>query len=129
MPHLDKVVHTQFTRQSFGNVDLSLVQSTSKIMPHPDGEVEEEKAKSPLVDDDATRSSPVTRVDSNGEWKNVQPLLTNLGLKLFPTPKEIKLSRNSFKSRRIRGSRELQNLQFNVNYNRSDCSKGKSTFL
>ena len=101
-------------RQDSVHFDLPSLHTSRMNMPQLDGEVEEGKNNNPLV-------------DINGEWKNVQPLLTDMGLQLIPAPKEKILPRNNFKPRRKRGTRELQNLEFKVNYNRNDCSKGKSS--
>ena len=68
----------------------------------------------------------MTRKDSNREGKNIQSLLIEMGLQLIIVPKNINLSRNSSKPRRKKGTRELQNLEFNVNYEGNDCSRRKS---
>ena len=104
--------------------DTPLVHPSSKVMPQSIGEVEGEKVSSRLGDIDCLKNS-VIRGERNVEWKNVQPFLTEMGLQLIQDPKKTNLSRNSFKARRKKGSRKLQNLEFNVNYDRSDCSRGK----
>ena len=74
---------------------------------------------------DCPKKKSVIRGESNAEWKNVQPFLTEMGLQLIQEPMKTNLSRKSLKDRRKRASRELQNLELNVKYDRSDCSKGK----
>ena len=59
------------------------------------------------------------------EWRNVQPLLTEMGLQLIQDSKKTNLSMQGLKDRRKLVSRELQKLEFNINYDRSDCCRGK----
>ena len=106
-----------------------MVHPSSEVLPQLDIEGEVEKANTPIVDADGTRNLSVPKVERIGEWKNLQPLITDLGLQLIPVPKDFILPKNRFKPRRKRGTRELKNLEFKVNYDRSDCSKGKSPFL
>ena len=46
-------------------------------------------------------------------------------IQLIPDPMKTNLSTLGLKDRRRRGTTELQNLEFNVNYDRRDCSRGK----
>ena len=57
------------------------------------------------------------------EWKKAQALLTQMGIQLIHDTKKTKTEKTITKARRKKGSRELQNLKFNVNYEGS-CSKG-----
>ena len=79
-----------------------------------------------MVVDDIPRNLSERGKDTNGEWENVRSLLTYMGLQLITAPNNIVLSGNSSKNRRKKGIRELHNLEFKVNYDRSDCSRGKS---
>ena len=85
-------------------------------MPQLDERFEEDKASSPLVVAVSPKNLTVISKDTSGEWKNVQSLLTKMGLELFSAPNNINLARNSSKPRRKKGTREVQNLEFNVNY-------------
>ena len=97
------------------------------IMPRLNGKDGEDKESSPSIVVHSPKNSSLSRKDSNGECKNVQSLLTEMGLQLISAPNNINLSRNGYKPRRRRGTRELQNLEFHVNYDRSsDCCRGKS---
>ena len=51
-----------------------------------------------------------------------------MGVQLVTVQNNINLPGNSSKIGRKKGTRELQNLEFNVNYDCSGCSKGKSHF-
>ena len=61
------------------------------------------------------------------DWKNAQVLLTQMGIQLIHDTKETKKGGIFNKTRGKKGSRELQNLRFNVNYEGSSSSKGISS--
>ena len=58
------------------------------------------------------------------EWKNVQALLTQMGIQLIHDTKKTKIEGSTTKARRRKGYRELQNLKFNVNYEGSSSCRG-----
>ena len=58
------------------------------------------------------------------EWKNVQTLLTQMGIQLIHDTKKTKIEGSTTKARRRKGYRELQNLKFNVNYEGSSSCRG-----
>ena len=74
---------------------------------------------------DCMKEKSIIREESNVDWNKVQPLVTEMGLQLIQQPINSILSRKSINTSRNRIPRELQNLEFNVNYDRSDCSRGK----
>ena len=58
------------------------------------------------------------------EWKQVQDILTHLGLRLIPKNEKTHCQGSCNGMGKRKGIRELQNLKFNVNYNRWGCSRG-----
>ena len=97
----------------------------SKFSPLPVGEVEGGKLNNCIVNVECPNSKAVVTGENNEEWKEVQPLLTEMGLQMIQDSKKTNLARNGTNVRRKRVSREVQNLDFNVNYDRCDCSRGK----
>ena len=76
--------------------------------------------------------SPIDRgfiEDKTVEWKDVQTLLSNMGIQLIRDTSTTNFVRQSSNFKKTRGKRELQSLKFNVNYDRSSCSRGKHTYL
>ena len=65
--------------------------------------------------------------DRRMEWENAQALLTQMGIQLIHDTKETKKDGMINKARGKKGSRELQNLRFNVNYEGSSSSRGIPT--
>ena len=61
------------------------------------------------------------------EWKQVQDIITQLGLRLIPKKELTSVQGSSNSTGRRKGNRELQNLKFNVNYDRGGCSRDTHT--
>ena len=59
------------------------------------------------------------------EWKEVQAFLSNLGIQLIHGNSNTNLEEKRSSVKKKKGTRELQRLNFNVNYNRGSCSRGK----
>ena len=100
------------------------LQSTPTInVPSPVQEGEEENEGDQLLKDD----SPIDKTESlEGrivEWEKVQDILTQLGLLLVPENKKTIMEGSINGDRRTKGIRELQNLKFNMNYDRGGCSR------
>ena len=60
-----------------------------------------------IVKNASINSKIVTIEDSLVEWKNVQALLTKMGLQLIPTSKKPKIGGNIINAIRKMGNREL----------------------
>ena len=63
-------------------------------------------------------------VRSDVEWKKVEGMLSHLGLQSIQSTNKDFLEGSLGTASRKKGIRELQNLKFNVNYDRGGCSRG-----
>ena len=89
------------------------------------GDMEAERASDSLSG--TVRSTQEIRTSENKmvEWKEVQALLSNLGIELIYRNSNTNLEEKTGSVKKKRGTRELQRLNFNVNYDRGSCSRGK----
>ena len=90
------------------------------VIPTVQGE-EIQKEGGQLLDD---VSSNVESKNGSVEWKKAQHILTQLGLQLVPKSMKDSLGGSSSGANGRKGYKELQNLKFNVNYDRGRCSRG-----
>ena len=131
--HLQGLSSLMEDYESTGNIhqqnllhnDISLIHPCTKILPQSVDEGEGGKKSCYPRDMDCMKEKSIIREESNVDWNKVQTLLTEMGLQLIQQPINSILSRKSINTTRNRIPRELQNLEFNVNYDRSDCSRGK----
>ena len=89
------------------------------------GDMEEERASD--ISRGTIRSTQEIRTSENKmvEWKEVQALLSNLGIQLIHRNSNTNLEEKTGSVKKKQGTRELQRLNFNVNYDRGSCSRGK----
>ena len=112
---LDNHQHALVQKDNF--VPTYFVPPINVLLSSSVVEVEAEKVSSQIVKDASSNNKTVIIGDSIVEWKNVQDLLTQMGLQLVPATKKTKSARNIINARRKKDNKELQNLKFNVNYN------------
>ena len=80
-------------------------------LPSPVEAVEVEKVSGQLVKDASSSNKTMIIGDSIVEWKNVQALLTQMGLQLIPDTNKTKSVGKFINTRKKRGNRELHNLK------------------
>ena len=65
--------------------------------------------------------------DNMVEWGDVQSLLSNMGIQLFRDTSTTSSVGNVTNAKKNRGKRELQSLNFHLNYDRGSCGRGNNT--
>ena len=97
-------------------------------MPSLVGEVEAEKVSRNLIRDARSPNEIGIIEGSMVDWKDVQALLSNMGIQLIHDTSKTKSVEKIINAKKKRGDTELQSLKFNVNYDRNSCSRGKKIF-
>ena len=102
-----------------------LTQSTPKVDAFsPMREEEGIKEGGLIPSNEPSHENSKSLPGSAVEWKKVEAILSQMGLQIIPSSnKEFSEGSMAIASRK-KGSRELQNLKFNVNYDRAGCNRG-----